>query len=166
MKRLVLLTVVSLLIVPLNARPARAQALAGFDKLKTLVGEWEGRNSEGVRATATYQLVSGGTALMETLSTEGESSMVTMYTVDGDRLALTHYCAANNQPRMQTSRLTDVPQTFDFRFTGGTNLENGSEPHMDGLVVTFEDADHLTQKWTWKDAANKQISIFHFTRKR
>ena len=70
MKRLVLLTIVSFLIVPLNARPARAQAQTGFDKLKTLVGEWEGQNSEGVRATATYQLVSGGTALMETLSTE------------------------------------------------------------------------------------------------
>jgi hypothetical protein len=166
MKRLFVLTVASFLIVSLNARSARAQAQAGFDKLKTLVGEWEGRNSEGVRATATYQLVSGGTALMETLSTEGESSMVTMYTLDGERLALTHYCAANNQPRMQTSPLTDVPQTLDFRFTGGTNLENGSEPHMDGLVVTFEDADHLTQRWTWKDGGNEQISVFHFTRKR
>ncbi len=143
----------------------QAKAEAGFDQLKTLLGEWEGVGEDGIRRTVSYQLLSGGTALMEILAPDGEPDMVTVYTVDGDHLALTHYCSANNQPRMKTEALSAVPQKLVFAFTGGTNLPS-PDAHMVGLSVTFEDQDHFTQSWTWKEAGNDHVSTFRFTRRK
>ena len=92
----------------------------GFDKLKTLIGEWDGQAEDGTSREASYELISGGTALMETLKSEAEPPMVTIYTMDDDRVALTHYCTSNNQPRMQTEPITGDPKVhqeqFDFAF--------------------------------------------------
>ena len=51
-----------------------------------------------------YRLVSNGTTLMETMDSGHDTSMVTMYHVDGSRILATHYCAAGNQPRMAARR--------------------------------------------------------------
>src|ERR1043166_8606704 len=68
-----------------------------FDQLKTLVGEWEGKNSSG-SVKITYTLVSGGTALMERMQPSNEAEMITMYSADGDKIVVTHYCSEGNQP--------------------------------------------------------------------
>jgi hypothetical protein len=163
MKRLISMMMVSFWIAFLNAHPSRAQAKDGFDKLTTLVGEWEGTGEDGVHRSVRYELISGGTALWETLSPENEPDMVTVYTLDDDHLALTHFCSANNQPRMTTEPLASAPESLVFTFAGGTNLE-ATQGHMVGLVVTFEGNDHFTQRWTWKESGNDHVSVFHFTR--
>ena len=84
--------------------------------------------------------------------------MVTIYNVDGDRVALTHYCSANNQPRMQTVPIAGDPKVLDFTFAGGTNLTSTNPAHIDGLVVTFQDEDHFTQKWSWKESGNDEFT--------
>ena len=111
MKRPNSLAALCFLVLMLGAGSSQGQAKAeaGFDQLKTLLGKWEGVGEDGIRRTVSYQLLSGGTALMEILAPEGEPDMVTVYTVDGDHLALTHYCSANNQPRMKTEALSAVP---------------------------------------------------------
>jgi len=43
-----------------------------LDKLKSLAGNWEGKSTDGKTIRANYKLVSGGTAVAETLSAEGE----------------------------------------------------------------------------------------------
>jgi hypothetical protein len=48
-----------------------------------------------------YQLISGGAAIMERIMPPNEPSMVSIYHLDGDKLMMTHYCSAGNQPRMQ-----------------------------------------------------------------
>ena len=167
MKRITWLSL-CLAVFVLGARPAAAQSGAnpGFEKLKTLVGEWEGKTAEGKDGQASYRLVSSGTALMETLSPGGEPEMVTMYTADGKRVAVTHYCSANNQPRMQTAPLSASQQKLDFTYVGATNLASPTAGHMHHLVVTFEDDDHFSQDWTWKDKGKEQVESFKFTRKR
>ena len=131
----------------LCTHPAAAQngANPGFDKLKTLVGEWEGKTAEGKDAQVSYRLVSSGTALEEMLRPGGESEMVTMYTADGKRVAVTHYCSANNQPRMQTAPLSASPQKLDFTYVGATNLASPTAGHMYRLLVGFRDNDHFSQ---------------------
>ena len=75
-------------------------AAAAFARLKTLEGEWEAETEMG-KAHLSYELIGGGTALVERFSSEKMPAMLTVYHFNGDRLMLTHYCEAGNQPRMQ-----------------------------------------------------------------
>lgn len=151
-----------------NARSTMAPGTGspGFDKLKTLVGEWEGKAQDGARVSVSYRLVSNGTALMETLHPTGESDMVTMYTADGDRVAVTHYCNANNQPHMRTAPVSGNPQKFDFSFVSATNLASPTAGHMHHLAVTLTDNDHFSQTWTWRENGKDKTESFLFFRKK
>jgi hypothetical protein len=102
---------VALFLVPTSAL-AQDRINPGFEKLKTRVGDWEGKNAEGKPARVSYKIVSSGTAVMETLDPEGEMEMVTVYTQDLDQVAVTHYCSANNQPRMRTT--TNPPKPSEL----------------------------------------------------
>ena len=74
--------------------------------MKSLVGAWKG-TAEGKPVSVTYALVSNGTALMETLDGDHDTTMITMYAPDGAGLLATHYCAAGNQPRMRATGCPD-----------------------------------------------------------
>jgi hypothetical protein len=37
---------------------------------------------------------------------------------------------------------------------------------MHHLTVSFQDDDHLTQDWTWKEKDKAGVETFHFTRKK
>src|SRR5438874_8803984 len=95
------------------SRANNSVAPAAFEQLKTLVGEWEGTNSAG-HVTLTYTLVSGESALMERLKSTNEQEMITMYTLDGDHILITHYCSAGNQPQMKTETMTGKPEKYTF----------------------------------------------------
>ena len=146
--------------VPANAgneRPA-------FDRLKTLVGEWEGRNQAG-RVKITYTLVSGGSALMERLQPANEPEMITMYTADGDRILVTHYCSQGNQPEMATESMKAKADKYSFALVRVSGLKTPDEGHMVGLVLTLVDRDHLTQEWKYTDKGKTEAEVFEYTRK-
>ena len=137
----------------------------GFDQLKALVGEWDGQAPGGKAMHASYQLVSGGTALLARLSMGGEPEMVTLFTPDGDRLAVTHYCSAGNQPQMQTTAITGPTTEFSFSFVRATNLATPAAGHMHHLTVTVQDHDHMSEAWTWSDNGAEHVEVFRYTRK-
>ena len=66
----------------------------GWDKLKTLVGEWEGViGDHHGNVTVTYELVSNGSTLMETMNVPNHThTMITMYAPDAPnhRIVATH----------------------------------------------------------------------------
>jgi len=131
--------------------PGGGKGAPGFDKLKSLVGVWEGKDKEGNPVTVSYKLVSAGTSLMETMDmAEHKESMVTMYHVDGDKLMLTHYCSVGNQPRMRAERIGDKDSNIAFSFIDGTNISSAADARMHKLVLTFVDNDHLTHEWTMR----------------
>jgi len=144
---------------------AGAETKPGFEQLKSLVGEWEGTLSEGETAHVSYQLVSGGTALLERLQHGNEPEMVTVYTADGNHVAMTHYCNAGNQPQMRTAAITRETKVFSFGFVRATNLASPEAGHMDHLVVTLLDKNHFSQAWTWKEKGSTKTAVFKFTRK-
>ncbi len=144
---------------------ADKSANPGLDKLKSLAGEWEGKNPEGKSVRVSYKVVSTGTAVLEALNSSDESDMVTLYTADGDRVALTHYCAANNQPRMRSAAVTGPVKELAFTFTGATNLASPDAGHMHKLVLSFDDASHFSQHWTWREKGAEKTEVFRFTRK-
>ena len=147
-----------------QTKPASAPG-SGFEQLKTLIGTWEGTSASGKVMRVTYEAASGGTALMERLKPADEAEMVTMYTPDGDRVAVTHYCSTGNQPHMRTEPITGTVTLFTFSFVRATNLASPDAGHMSQLVVTLQDRDHFTQEWTWSDKGKMGTEVFRFTRK-
>jgi hypothetical protein len=134
-----------------------------LDKLKSLAGNWEGKSTDGKAIQASYKLVSGGTAIAETLSATGEPDMLTVYHVNGGHLMMTHYCSMGNQPRMQAD--ASDGKTIAFHFVDGTNLAGPDAPHMNDLTITFVDANHITQEWAMKGGPMEKV-VFHLERKK
>lgn len=144
----------------------RTQAVAAFEKLKSLVGRWEATNREGKKVQATYELVSDNSALLERYIEEGSYSMVTVYHLDGDRVLLTHYCGAKNQPRMQATSLSPDGTVLTFTFLDITNLSNPNQGHMHKVVHRFLDQDHFSTEWTWREEKkDKFTEVFRFERR-
>jgi len=119
---------------------------AAFARLKTLVGEWEADTTMG-KAHLSYELISGGTALLERFTAEKLPVMLTVYHLDGSRLLLTHYCAAGNQPRMQAGPLNPETGDLEFKFLDATNLTGPGAGHMHGVKMRFVDNKHLISEW-------------------
>src|SRR5215467_2555241 len=80
---------------------AAGHSAAVFKKLQSLAGDWEGKDEHGMPAKTTFKVLISDTAVMETISPSGMEEMMTVYSVDGDGIALVHYCPTNNQPRMR-----------------------------------------------------------------
>jgi hypothetical protein len=85
---------------------AESDAHKTFDMLKTMEGNWAGKNNQGQLVELTFRMTAGGSALMSEIHGHGPENMITMFHMDGDRLLMTHYCGAGNQPRMKWSRRT------------------------------------------------------------
>ncbi len=134
---------------------------AAWAKLQKLAGTWEGKY-EGKEATITFQIISDGSVLMQT---DQEKGMVTMYHLDKSRLMMTHYCSAKNQPRM-TGQMSADGKRIAFNFLDITNLASPDAGHMQRLVLTFDDDNHITEEWTFVDHGKTLAESFHFTRQK
>ncbi len=143
--------------------PSETKDAPGFDRLKTLVGEWRGKDSDGKVVDVSYNLTAANTAVMETLKMSDGATMVTLYHSDGKRLMMTHYCLLGNQPRMQGA-VDD--KSLAFSFVDATNLPSRDAPHMYKLVMRFPDKDQLTHEWTMRASGLDKTETFRFQRQR
>ena len=134
--------------------PSKAQP--ALDKLKTLAGEWvyDGGEKKGQLA-ARYTVSSAGSAVVEQLFPGTDHEMITVYHLDGDKLMMTHYCAAGNQPRMHAEPGADK---LVFTCSGGSNMKE-SDGHMHAMTLTFIDDDHFKEEWTWKGAQDADRAV-------
>ncbi len=147
---------------------AQSDAQKSFDKLKTLAGTWEGHvttvppqaEMEGKLMQVSLRTTSMGHTLMHEMTGSGRpDDPITMVVVDGDRLLLTHYCDADNRPRM-VGRASPDGKTVEFDFLDVTgNLQYG---HMQHAVFTNIDANHHTEDWTFVNAAGDKPVHAHF----
>jgi hypothetical protein len=146
---------------------AQSDAQKSFDQLKTLAGAWEGRVStippqadiEGKPMQVSLRVTSMGHTLMHEATGSGRpDDPITMIVVDGDRLLLTHYCDANNRPRM-LGKMSADGKTVEFEFLDVSgNLQYG---HMQHAVFTFIDANHHIEDWTYLQPGDKPVRA-HF----
>jgi hypothetical protein len=151
-RRLTLTLVVLLLS---TAALAQSAAQKSFEQLKALAGSWEG-TFEGQPLHVSLRVTSKGNALMHEMRGAGPDDPITMFHLDGDRLLLTHYCDAGNQPRMAATISPDG-KTIVFNFFEATNLLTSQEGHMQRVTFTFIDSDHHTEKWEFAMADGKQM---------
>lgn len=138
-----------------TAALAQSAAQQSFEQLKTLAGSWEG-TFEGKALHVSMRVTSSGNALMHEMKAEGPDDPITMIHLDGERLLLTHYCDAGNQPRMAATISPDG-KTIVFDFFEATNLLPSQHGHMQRATFTFIDADHHTEKWEFAMAGGKQM---------
>ncbi len=137
-----------------------------FEKMKTLVGKWEGKMGEGgesMPATVEYKLTGSGNALVETLGPGSPFEMVSVYHMDYDSLVMTHYCGAGNQPFMKFKPGKDANVVF-FDFVRGSNMKPG-DMHMHRVTFTFDGPNHVVSEWqSFKGGKPGEKAKFDFHR--
>jgi len=142
---------------------AQSNAQKSFDTLKTLAGNWEGKNNQGQTLRVEFRETAGGSALLSEIHGQGPENMISMFHLDGDRLLMTHYCGAGNQPRMKAT-LSPDGKSVAFEFIDATNLSSPEAGHMHHVVFTMPDADHHTEEWTFLDHGKEMKETFTLAR--
>ena len=125
-------------------------AKALFARLKKLEGKWTAHSTKGWTETNSYEIAAKGTVIFNRSRFEGEENdgMLSTFYMDGDRLLLTHYCEARNQPTLVAKTIDDAGRVT-FAFDHGTNMKSRDTGHMDSVVMQFIDDDHVKSKWSW-----------------
>jgi hypothetical protein len=151
-------------LVPLSIAQTSNNATNTFHKLQALAGEWEGKDDSGGVSKTKFELVAGNTAVLETLTMAGMEEMLTLYSVDGNGIALVHYCPTNNQPRMRAIPASGEVKELVFSFQGATNLPDPSIGHQHKLVLEFTGPDQIVERWTWRKDGKDTEMVHTFTR--
>jgi hypothetical protein len=167
--KVALLAVCPLILTPVWAidEGAASQAL---EQLKGLTGNWQGtfewtgaRTATG-SMNATYYTTGNGSALVENLIMEGTPIMTSVYHLDGADLRMTHFCGAQNQPRLKAGRVDLKRGAIDFDFVDITNLRSAAAPHVHGLELRLLDRNHVSITFLFQD--NGKESQEHIALKR
>ncbi len=141
---------------------AQSDAQKSFDKLKTLTGSWQGKASDGKAVQVSFRETSNGSALMSEIT--GHEDMISMFHMDGDRLMMTHYCGAGNQPRM-IGKVSPDGKSITFDFLDATNVLASQPGHMEHLVINIVDANHHTESWEFAaNGGQKMQEVFDLQR--
>jgi hypothetical protein len=138
---------------------------AALRQLASLAGNWEGAQ-DGVPIELTYTVTANGSAVMEEAKPGDGGAMITMFTVDGDHLVATHYCAVGNQPQMVSTAPDDFKKGVTFSLVRVTGMKTPGDWHNTGLTLTLDDNDHMTQRWTYLSKGKPGVTVFHYTRKK
>ena len=147
--------------------PAEVQSAAALARLKSLAGEWRSVGPKGEHAKLTYEIISGGSAVMERFSSDvlpaNSGEMITVYYIDRGELVLTHYCIAQNQPHLRATLYDASAGELDFDFVNGGNISTGEEGHMHSVRMRFIDNNHLSTEWQYTEGRSpkfKEVSLF------
>jgi hypothetical protein len=148
--------------VPQPTAPADA-----FARLQALSGDWDADLPGYGKLQDTVRSISNGTAVEETIGTAADNE-ASIYTRDGDRILMTHYCAmtrGGHQVRLETGPLQRVPDRLEFLLVGTTNLHDPKAPHMRLMSITLVDHDHFTERWTKTEAGKDTVFEMSFSRR-
>lgn len=151
------LTLLCLAVQAADVKP-EIDATAAWSKLKSLVGEWEGKGDMGT-VYLSYELIAGGTALVERERTDKTPEMLTVYHLDGKRLVLTHYCMAGNQPRMEARSFNPGTGDLAFDFLDATNMPNPNAGHMRTVSMKLIDDKHLSSVWRFYENGRMKMNV-------
>jgi hypothetical protein len=127
-----------------SADPAAREAL--FAPLRALEGRWVNEDEDEGSIAAEFRVSSGGSAVREIMYPGSAHEMTNMYTLDGDAVVMTHYCAGGNQPHMRASLLEG--DRLAFRSAGVSDLKAPDDVYMGEMTLVFVDDDHIEQRWS------------------
>jgi len=144
---------------------AQTDAQKAYNTIKSMPGMWDSKAPSGRSVEVSFKVTAGGSAVMSEILGQGPEDMITMFHLDGpNRLLMTHYCGAGNQPRMQASVSPDG-KVITFNFVDATNLATPDAGHMQRMVLTILDENHHTEEWTFLDHGKETKEVFDLHRK-
>ena len=142
------------------SQPAvHTDAQASFALMKTLAGTWQGTVTTDNPAWATdkpmplsIRVASHGNALVHELDTGGPEE--TVFYMEGDRLAMLHYCDFGNRPHMVAQPLKDGKVIeFDLvEYPGSDQIG-----HVSHGTFTILDPNHHVEDWTFLPTGGKPV---------
>jgi hypothetical protein len=150
---------------PLSSR-TQENAAGAFDKLRGLSGDWEGTvawaGKSASEVSAHYYVTGNGSAVVEDLS----NGMTSVYHLDGTDLRATHYCAAQNQPRLRAAFFGPDNNDIRFSFVDITNLRSPSAGHVSGLEIRFLESDHINITFQFTSEGKDALELVDLRRKK
>jgi hypothetical protein len=170
MKRGVLLVAAFLLASPMMVAGAGdVDSRAAFERLKRLVGTWDATEKSNPRFNdaVTYSMTGGGNVLMEHFQspTSAMGHMLTAYHLDVDRLVLTHFCGAGNQPRMRVKAFDDGGRHIAFEIYDITNLADPQAYHSTSVDVVFMSDDRVDLVYRGTGKGKETTQVFQLSRR-
>ena len=148
-----------------------ARARAAFEHLRQLAGGWSQASTKGWEGTTRVQVIAGGSAVLMTSHVGphpgADETMATLFYLDGDRLLLTHYCVAGNQPRLVATAISSDSRRIEFDFLDGTNMRSPEAGHMRRAVFTIDSSDRYRSRWTFsQDGQERWMEEIESARRR
>jgi hypothetical protein len=136
--------------VGVGAADSEQNSADAFEQLKALAGDWQADLPGFGAITNSVRLASNGRAIEETLGTPADNE-ISVYTRDGDRILLTHFCALTpdgHVARLETAPIKGAFDSLEFVFRDATNLHSLTAPHMRRVSLIIRDHNQFTEKWT------------------
>jgi len=151
---------------------AQGKESAAFDKLRNLAGDWEGSftwsggRTDSGKMEAQYYATGNGSAVVENLISNGNPVMTSVYHLDGSDLRMTHFCAAQNQPRLKATMIDLDRGQLTFDFVDITNLRSPTTGHVEGLEIRFLQPDRVNLHFRFKGNSKESNELIDLTRKK
>lgn len=136
-----------LLICLAQAALAAANPASAFETFKGFTGRWA-IESDGktLPIQMTYDVGSKGSIVTEQFGKE-----LSVFYRDGQRLLLTHFCNAGNQPRLALKE-ANQPGVFEFVMFDSTGLENAGAAHVEKITYRVIDEKKIALEIVWTSA--------------
>jgi hypothetical protein len=137
----------------------------GFSKLKNLVGEWRGTLPDGKPIDISYQEINGG-AILELYRSSDPMwwNMSSVYHLDVNKIIMSHYCSWGNHPRMFTTVGSEKTDQLNFSFLDMA-MTAPHHGYMQTSSIHFEDDDHFSHHWVWRENGQSTPLVVRMTRK-
>ena len=140
-------------------------------QIKSLAGtwkgpfEWTGAMSGKGNVTVEYYTTGYGTSVVEDIiSEDGAVSMSSVYHMDAEDLRMTHYCAANNHPRLIAGEMDRQGRSVDFDMVDITNLKSEDAGHVYGVRLEFVDDENLNIKFKYRRGDDLSLETIQLTK--
>ena len=148
-----------------NTNAGAADVMA---KLTALEGEWTLLDENGTDTGivgAVFRPTANGSAVREVMMPGNDHEMLNVYHADGDRVLMTHYCAAGNQPRLEIVPAGE--DRLELRFESITNLAHEGANHMHQADFQWHGPDRLTTTWySMRDGKlSEEATVINLARK-
>jgi hypothetical protein len=128
---------------------------------RSLNGTFRATTTENRTITASYRLVSKGSAIVETFTSSSGKETISVYHRDGKTLMATHYCAQGNQPRLRAIEARRERVVFSFADATDVGAE---ESVMEKLVFVFSEGGFDQESVYKQPDGERETTKLHFVK--